>query len=52
VGPKQWLEAARMICEDKTPPRDVIARLDISPLEIEECMKDLIRRGVVTLKKA
>ena len=52
VGPKQWLEPARLICEEKTPPRDVIARLDISPLEIEECMKDLIRRGVVTLKKA
>lgn len=52
VGPKQWLEAARMICEDKTPPREVISRLDLSPLEIEECMKDLIRRGVVTLKKA
>lgn len=52
VGPKQWLEAARMICEEKATPRDVIARLDISPLEIEECMKDLIRRGVVTLKKA
>jgi hypothetical protein len=52
VGPKQWLEAARMICEDKIPPRDLIATLDISPLEIEECMKDLIRRGVVTLRKA
>lgn len=52
VGPKQWLEAARLICEERMPPRDIIARLDISPLEIEECMKDLIRRGVVTLKKA
>ncbi len=52
VGPKQWLEAARLICEEKTPPREVISRLDISPVEIEECMKDLIRRGVVTLKKA
>jgi CheY-like chemotaxis protein len=52
VGPKQWLEAARLICEEKAPPREVIARLDISPLEIEECMKDLIRRGVVTLKNA
>jgi CheY-like chemotaxis protein len=52
VGPSQWLEAARLICEERTPPREVIARLDISPLEIEECMKDLIRRGVVTLKRA
>ena len=52
VGPKNWLEAARLICEEKATPRDVIARLDLSPVEIEECMKDLIRRGVVTLKKA
>ncbi|MBL8916267.1 MAG: response regulator [Archangium sp.] len=52
VGPKQWLEAARLICEEKTPPRDLIAQLDISPVEIEECMKDLIRRGVVSLRKA
>ncbi len=52
VGPKGWLEAARLICEERATPRDVIARLDLSPVEIEECMKDLIRRGVVTLKKA
>lgn len=52
VGPKQWLEAARLICEEKMPPREIIAQLDLSPVEIEECMKDLIRRGVVTLKKA
>ncbi len=52
VGPKAWLEAARLICEEKATPRDVIAHLDISPVEIEECMKDLIRRGVVNLKKA
>lgn len=52
VGPKNWLEAARLICEEKATPRDVISRLDVSPVEIEECMKDLIRRGVVTLKKA
>jgi len=51
VGPKQWLEAARLICEEKVPPREVIARLDISPVEIEETMKDLIRRGVVLLRK-
>ena len=50
VGPKQWLECARLICEEKIPPREVIARLDISPLDIEECMKDLIRRGVVSMR--
>lgn len=52
VGPKQWLEVARLICEERVPPRDVIATLDTSPLEVEETMKDLIRRGVVTLRKA
>ncbi len=52
VGPKQWLECARLICEEKVPPREVIARLDVSPLDIEETMRDLIRRGVVNLAAA
>ncbi|MBL8933520.1 MAG: response regulator [Archangium sp.] len=52
VGPKQWLEAAKLICEDKLSPREIIGRLEISPIDVEETMKDLIRRGVVTLKKA
>lgn len=51
VGPTQWLEAARLICEERVPPRDVIARIDISPIEVEETLKDLLRRGVVTLKR-
>lgn len=51
VGPKQWLEAAKLICEDKMAPRDIIAKLEISPVDVEETMKDLIRRGVVMLKK-
>ncbi|MBL8917280.1 MAG: response regulator [Myxococcaceae bacterium] len=52
VGPKQWLQAAKLICEDKLSPRDIIANHDISPVDVEETMKDLIRRGVVTLRKA
>jgi|CXWL01.1.fsa_nt_gi DNA-binding response OmpR family regulator len=51
VGPKQYLEVARLICEEKAPPRDVLTRLDISPVEVEETLKDLIRRNVVTLRK-
>lgn len=51
VGPKQWLEAARLICEERLPPRDIIARLEVSPVDVEETMKDLIRRGVVMLRK-
>lgn len=51
VGPKQWLECARLICEEKLAPREIIARLDLSPVDIEETMKDLLRRGVVSLQK-
>lgn len=50
VGPRAWLETARLICEEKRPPRDVIAHLDVSPLDVEETLKDLLRRGVVTLR--
>ncbi len=52
VGPKQWLEPAKLLCEERLAPREVIARLDTSPLELEEMMRDLIRRGVLTLKRA
>lgn len=49
VGPKQWLEAARLICEERLPPKEVIARVEASPLEVEETLKDLLRRGIVRL---
>lgn len=51
VGPRQWLELARLICEERVSPREVIARIDTSPIEVEETLKDLLRRGVVTLKR-
>lgn len=49
VGPRQWLETARLICEERLPPREVLARVDASPIDVEDTLKDLIRRGVVTL---
>jgi DNA-binding response OmpR family regulator len=48
-GPQQWLPAARLLCEQGLPPREVLARLDESPIELEEVLRDLIRRGVVSL---
>jgi DNA-binding response OmpR family regulator len=51
VGPKTYLEVARLVCEERLTPREVIAKLDMSPVDIEETMKDLLRRGVVTLKR-
>jgi DNA-binding response OmpR family regulator len=52
VGPKQWLEVARLICEEHVPPREIIASMETSPIDVEETLKDLVRRGVVTLKKS
>jgi CheY-like chemotaxis protein len=49
VGPKSWREVARMLCEEKLPPREVIARSPLSPVEVEEAVRDLIRRGVIRL---
>lgn len=49
IGPQPYLETARMICEEHLPAREVMSRGDHSPLLVEEVMRDLIRRGVVTL---
>ncbi|MGQ0506236.1 MAG: hypothetical protein ACT4TC_13070 [Myxococcaceae bacterium] len=49
VGPKQWLAAARLLCEEKVLPRDVLDRMEIWPVEVEETLRDLVRRGVVRL---
>lgn len=49
IGPKQWLETARLICEEHLPPREILGRVNLSPVEIEDTLRDLIRRGVVTL---
>lgn len=51
VGPRQWLETARLLCEERVSPKEVISRLDVSPVEVEETMKDLVRRGVLILRK-
>jgi CheY-like chemotaxis protein len=49
VGPPKWVETARLICEQKLAPREVIARGEASPVELEEIIRDLLRRGVVVL---
>ncbi len=49
VGPKQWMETARAICEARLTPGEVIAQTEASPLEVEDTIRDLVRRGVVTL---
>ncbi len=50
VGPPAWLPIARMLCEQRLTPADVIARLHVTPMEVAAVVKDLLRRGVVTLQ--
>ncbi|MDQ3262270.1 MAG: response regulator [Myxococcota bacterium] len=49
VGPKQWMETARAICETRLTPGEVLAQTEASPLEVEDTIRDLVRRGVITL---
>ena len=50
VGPPAWLPIARMLCEQHLPPAQVIAQLQVTPAEVAQVVKDLLRRGVATLE--
>ncbi|MBL8922128.1 MAG: response regulator [Myxococcaceae bacterium] len=49
VGPPAWLPIARLLCEQRLTPLEVINRLQVTPMEVAAVVKDLLRRGVVTL---
>jgi CheY-like chemotaxis protein len=49
VGPPAWQPIVKALCEDRMLPRDVMARLQVTPQEMGAVLKDLLRRGVVTL---
>lgn len=49
VAGENATEAARLLCDERLTPGEVIARMDASPIEVEELVRDLVRRGVVTL---
>ena len=50
VGPPAWLPIARLLCELKLTPADVMARLQVTPMEVAAVVKDLLSRGVVSLQ--
>jgi CheY-like chemotaxis protein len=50
VGPPAWLPIARLLCEQRLTPVDVINRLQVTPMEVAAVVKDLLRRGVVSLQ--
>jgi hypothetical protein len=50
VGPPQYRQIAQLLCEVKLLPRDVIARLGVTPQEVAVVVNDLILRGVASLK--
>lgn len=50
VGPPAWLPIARMLCELKLTPAEVISRLHVTPMEVAAVVKDLLSRGIVSLQ--
>lgn len=50
VGPPAWLPIARLLCEQRLTPAEVIGRLQVQPMEVAAVVKDLLRRGVVSLQ--
>ncbi len=50
VGPPAWLPIARLLCEQKLTPAEVIARMQVTPMEVAAVVKDMLRRGVVSLR--
>lgn len=50
VGPPAWLPIARLLCELKLTPAEVINRLQVTPMEVAAVVKDLLSRGVVSLQ--
>lgn len=50
VGPPAWQPVVRMLCEQKLTPAEVIARLQVTPMEVAAVVKELLRRGVASLQ--
>ncbi|MCL2178058.1 MAG: response regulator [Proteobacteria bacterium] len=48
-GPKAHLPWISLICESKLTPKEVLARANISPLQLDEIVGDLVRRRVIRL---
>jgi hypothetical protein len=44
------LPIARLLCESKLAPAEVIARLQVTPTEVAAVVKDLLRRQVAALQ--
>lgn len=50
VGPPAWQAMVRMLCEQKLTPAEVIARLQVTPMEVAAVVRELLRRGVASLQ--
>ncbi|MGV3624621.1 MAG: response regulator [Archangium sp.] len=49
VGPPAWQPMVRLLCEQRLTPAEVIARLQVTPMEVAAVVKELLRRGVASL---
>lgn len=51
IGPPAWRPHVQLLCEQQLPPREVMQRTGVAPQELQGLLRDLIRRGVVALRK-
>ena len=47
--PEPLQETLRLLCEERLSVREVLGRVECSPVEVEDLVRDLVCRGVVTL---
>jgi len=47
VAPDQGLRLAKAVCEEKLRPAELPLRLNLKPEEVQEGLKELLRRGVI-----
>ena len=50
VGPPHLHEAARLLCDERCSPAEVAARAGLTGPDVDELVKDLVRRGVIAPK--
>lgn len=50
IGPPTVLPIARLLCEHRATPAEVVAKLRVTPQEVAAVLQDLLRKGVATLK--
>ena len=52
IAPERSLKLARAVCEERLSPAELPLRLALKPEEVQEGLKELLRRGVIRFEEA